>query len=229
MAHGVKIERRRLGEQVTELVRRMIHLGDLPPGQRLVEEHLAERLGTSRTPIREALHRLEQENLVVRRNTGGYEVRPLTAREVEEVIGVRAALESYAVELGCRRMTPERLERLERNVAGFAKALQERDYKRLVALNTAFHEMVYQMADSTLLTRLISELADVLHRFRVSLLSDVEAASRSLLDHQRMLQALREGDTNQAARFCREHILAGGIWILANMDNQARGSEPNGS
>ena len=95
MASELKIERRPLGEQVTSLVRRMIQEGELTPGVRLVEEHLAAVIGTSRTPIREALHRLEQEKLVMRRKQGGYQVRPLSAREVEETAGVRAVLESY--------------------------------------------------------------------------------------------------------------------------------------
>jgi DNA-binding GntR family transcriptional regulator len=221
----VKIERRPLGEQVTNLVRRMILTGDLRPGQRLVEERLAKRIGTSRTPIREALHRLEQENLVERPSKGGYTVRPMSVREVEDVIGVRAALESYAVELAARSITPDQLARLEKNVEEYQAALGKKQMKRLVELNTDFHGMLYQIADSQLLTRLATDLAEVLYRFRVSLLGDLESAARSLKGHRRMLAAIREGDADRAARACREHIHAGGKWILAQIREKCGESE----
>ena len=216
----MKVQRRPLGEQVTALIREMIRQGELAAGQRLVEEQLAEYTGTSRTPIREALHRLEQEGLVVRRDKGGYQVRPLSSREVEETTGVRAALESYAVELACQAMTPERLEGLKQNVADFARALAEGHRQRLVELNTQFHQQIYQMAGSRLLLRMINELAEALHRFRLALLADPESAARSLRDHRAMLAALEEGDPQAAARICREHLLAGGRWMLERLPKQ---------
>ncbi len=220
MALQAKIERRPLGEQVFALVRRMISEGELKPGQRLVEEHLANKIGTSRTPIREALHRLEQEGLVERRQRGGYQVRPMSAQEVEETTGVRAALESYAVELAARRISQETLAELERNVAEFEAALAAGDQKRLVKLNTEFHAMLYRLAGSQLLTRLINDLAETLYRFRVALLSDPEAAARSLEDHREMLAALKRGDQDKAVRACRSHVLAGGAWILEQLKKQ---------
>jgi DNA-binding GntR family transcriptional regulator len=215
-----KIVRRPLGEQVTDFLRRLVVEGEFSPGERLVEEHLARRIGTSRTPIREALHRLEQEGLVERRRTGGYRVRPISAQEVEEVSGVRAALESYAVELAAGRLGPEHLERLECNVADFAAALERGDRKALVKLNTDFHQMLYDLAGSQLLTRLISDLAEALRRFRVALLSDPAMAARSLADHRAMLEALRAGRTGEAVEACRSHVLSGGRWILEHLEAQ---------
>lgn len=220
MVSQPKIERRPLGEQVFGLVRRMIAEGDLKPGERLVEEHLAQRIGTSRTPIREALHRLVQEGLVERRKKGGYVVRPISSQEVEEVTGVRAALESYAVELGAQRISDTAMTELEQNIAEFEKALKAKDQKRLVELNTQFHVMLYRLAGSKLLTRLINDLAEPLHRFRVSLLSDLKAAERSLEDHREMLTAIKDGDNEKAVRVCRAHILAGGAWILEQLKQQ---------
>lgn len=220
MASHPKIERRPLGEQVFGLVRRMISEGELKPGERLVEEHLAKRIGTSRTPIREALHRLVQEGLVERREQGGYIVRPISAQEVEEVTGVRAALESYAVELAAQRITKDNLAMFEQNIAEFEAALNSGDQKRLVDLNTQFHIKLYRLAGSKLLMRLISDLAEPLHRFRVSLLSDPKAAARSLEDHREMLTAIKNGDHDKAVRACRSHILAGGAWILDQLKQQ---------
>lgn len=220
-----KVDRRSLGEQVTEIVRAMITTDQLKPGQRIVAKSLAAQIGTSRTPVREALHRLEQEKLVVRREQGGYEVRPLTPREVKEATGIRAALESYAVELATGRIGPRELERLEKNLADFARALERGDGKRLVELNTAFHQTLYRAADSELLLHFIGELATVLHRMRVALLSNPSAARRSLKDHRRLLEAIRRGEARQARRICREHILAGGAWMARRLEQEG-GKEP---
>lgn len=218
MARGMKIERRPLGEQVTQHLRRLINAGEFEPGRRLVEEQLAEMIGTSRTPIREALHRLEQENLVLRRGRGGYKVRPLSSREVEEYCGVRAVLESYALELAARNMTPKILARLSRNVEDFARALKAGDKRRLVELNTEFHAAIYKLAGSELLLRMINDLTEVLQRFRVSLLTDPDAARRSLTDHRVMLDALKKGQVEEAVSVCREHVLAGGRWMLDRIE-----------
>ncbi len=220
-----KLERRSLGDQVTDIVRAMITAGELKPGQRIVAKRLAAQIGASRTPVREALHRLEQEKLVARREQGGYEVRPLTPREVKEASGIRAALESYAVELATGRIGPRELERLEKNLADFARALERGDGRRLVELNTAFHQTLYRAADSELLLHFIGELATVLHRMRTALLSDPGAARRSLKDHQRMLEAIRKGQARQARRICREHILAGGAWMARRLEQEG-GKEP---
>ncbi|MBI5521728.1 MAG: GntR family transcriptional regulator [Desulfarculus sp.] len=217
---GLSIERRPVGEQVTDHIRRLILSGELPPGSRLVGKHLAEELGISRTPVREALHRLAQENLVVRRDSGGFEVRPLSAREVEEVVGVRAALESYAMELAAQRLSPQVLQALQRNVEEYAQALKQKKVMRLVKLNTAFHETVYEAAGSRVLRGQINELAEILHRFRVALLSEPQAAARSLKDHRRLLAALEKGDARLAGRICREHVLAGGEWIVSRLQDQ---------
>jgi len=219
-AASLSIERRPVGEQVTGHLRRLILSGELPPGSRLVGKQLAEDMGISRTPVREALHRLAQENLVVRRESGGFEVRPLSAQEVEEVVGVRAALESYAVELAARRMSPQVLEALKRNVEEYALALKQNKVMRLVKLNTAFHEAVYEAAGSRVLRGQINELAAILHRFRVAILSEPKAAARSLKDHRRLLEALGKGDARLAGRICRQHVLAGGGWIVTRLQDQ---------
>lgn len=219
-AADIKINRRPVGEQVTDILRRMVLTGELEPGQRLVGKHLAEKIGTSRTPVREALHRLAQENLLERRATGGYAVRPMSVREVEEVTGVRAVLESYAVELAARRLDAKLYARLEQQVERFAKSLLKQDPRGLVEANTTFHETLYEAAGSLVLKKQINELAEVLHRFRLSLLSDPKAARRSLEDHRLILEALGRGDAERAGHLCRVHIQAGGAWILEQMKKQ---------
>ena len=214
-------KRRPMREQVMQRIRHLIHNGEFLPSQHLAEEELAKLMGTSRTPVREALQSLEKENLVIQRGGGGYEVKPLTVREVRELVGVRAVLESYAVKLAARRMYPELLDRLDENLHQFEKALEHNDTKRLVELNNAFHELFYETADSQLLAKLINDMSDVLHRFRVALLSDSKAARRALRDHRQILQALKKGNREKAVEAAEEHLWVGGRWMLAWMGEES--------
>lgn len=212
------IERRPLSTEVTRMLKDMIVTGELAPGERLFEVELAQRMGTSRTPVREAIVRLENERFVQKRDRGGYQVRPLTRREVEEAVGLRAVLESYATELVAEKVRPAFIAKLEKNVAMFEKALKRGDKKRLVELNTRFHEMLYTAAGSEMLSELISNLHDVLYRFRRALLGDLDAAQSSLADHRKMVQALKQGDATKARRICRGHVQRGGQWMMERIE-----------
>ncbi len=196
------------------MLKEMIVRGELPPGERLYEVELAKRMGTSRTPVREAMVRLEHERLLQKRPQGGYQVRPLSQKEVQEAVGLREVLESYAAELAASKISAAQLAKLEKNVAQFEKALQRGDRRRLVDLNTVFHDTLYQAAGSDMLFELISNLRDVLFRFRRALLGDLEAAARSLGDHRKLLAALKKGDPDQARRRCRDHLRRGGRWMM---------------
>ncbi len=209
------ISRSRLGQEVTQRLRDMIRRGEFGPRQRLVEVELARHLGTSRTPVREGLLRLEQDGLLQRRPQGGFQVRPISRAEVEEVVGLRALLESHAAQLAARRMNSTTLARLRRNLAAFERALARGDKRGLVRLNTEFHEVLYRAAQSPLLLRLTNDLQDMVHRFRRALLRDTAAAGRSLAAHRDLMAALEAGDSRRAGSLCRKHIRDGGRWITA--------------
>jgi DNA-binding GntR family transcriptional regulator len=150
MAKIPTLKRRSLGQEVTIVLRQMVQRGELAPGERLVEERLAEQLGLSRTPVREALHRLEQEGLLLKRPRGGYEVRNLTIEEVEEVAGVRAVLAAYAAERAAGRISPEELILLEQNIKDFGQAIEANDEDTLLDLNSDFHSRILQASASPL-------------------------------------------------------------------------------
>ena len=211
------LRRRPLGQEATILLRRLIMRGELTPGERLVEERLGQQLGLSRTPIREALHRLEQEGLLLKRPRGGYEVRPLTPEEVEEAVGVRGVLEGYAGELAARRAQPKQIKDLERNLEQFQEALVKQDEVRLVELNTRYHELLYQAANSTLLHHMLSELQEEVERISRAIMMSVQAGQWSVNDHRAVLEALKARDAAKAGRLCREHVQRGGKWLLTRL------------
>ncbi|RJX36592.1 MAG: GntR family transcriptional regulator [Desulfarculus sp.] len=213
-------KRRSLGQEVTQHLKRLVVAGEIKPGHRLVEERLARDLGISRTPVREALHRLEQEGLLTKRTRGGYLVRPLTAQEVEDALGVRAALEGYAAELAARRALAPVLARLEANVGDFERAVAQRDEKALISLNSQFHLLLYQAAGSPLLTRMLGELQEIVERISRAIYSNMDAGLWSTDDHRRMIEAIRAGRAGQAAELARRHVAHGAQWIISRMHDE---------
>lgn len=214
---GAALRRRSLGEEVTQLIRRRILSGEVGHGQRLVEVGLAQELGISRTPVREALHRLAQESLLIKRPRGGYVVRPLTPQEVEEAVGVRAVLEGYAARLAAEAGDKAMIQRLIENVDGFQRALDARDESQLIALNTSFHHLLHEAAGHTLLSRLLGEVEDVVERISRALISNMGAGHWSTTEHRQLTEAIAEGRADDAARLAEEHVKRGGQWIVGQM------------
>lgn len=214
------LKRRSLGQEVTRHLRRMIIDGEFRPDERLVEEKIAGRLGISRTPLREAMHRLEQEGLLRKRKQGGYVIAPLSREEVEEVVEVRSALEELVTRLATRRATPETLAPLEDNARRFAEALEAGDEERLVELNTQFHVLLREAAGSRLLTRTLAELDGVVERISRAAISNISAGLWSTTDHRDILEAIKSGNEDLATSMTRKHAIRGGEWILSRMESE---------
>ena len=212
--------RRSLGQEVTLHLRGQIVSGELKPGHRLVEEGLARELGISRTPVREALHRLEQEGVLTKRPRGGYEVRPLTPEEVADTLGVRSVLEGYAADLASRQAPPGALEKLEDNVNGFEQAVAAEDEPRILELNSQFHVLLYEAAGSPLLLRMLGELQEIVERISRAIISNVEAGLWSCQDHREILEAIVAGQGARAAKLARKHVEHGAQWIVSRMIDQ---------
>lgn len=205
-----------LGQEATRLLRQMLLNGRFVVGQRLVEDRIASELGISRTPLREALHRLAQEGLLEKRRAGGYSLRPLEPVEVEDAINIRSMLESHAAALASDRATPEQTAALERNLEEFRTAHTAGDIPRLVALNSEFHATMRAAAHSPLLAQMLMELDGVVERMLRSVIS-CEEASWSDADHQRIFEGIKRHSPLDAAEAMRDHVRHGKEKILAQM------------
>ncbi len=220
-----RLNRQSLGREVTRMLRRMIIEGEIRPGERLVEDRLAQSIGASRTPLREALHRLEQEGVLTRREHGGYELPRLSAAEVEEAVETRALLESYAASLAARRAKPETLTAMEQCMASFSQALAQADHKQMVLSNAQFHLLLGQAAGSKLLSRLLEELEALVERISVTSIDGQEAGTWSAPEHDRILAALRARDPEAAAQAAGDHVRRGGTWLLARLAREQHSSD----
>ena len=201
------VARHSLADAVYDHLRQRIVTGALHSGERLMEPALAESLGVSRTPVREALRRLEQEGLVRRnpRDQGRY-IQGLAFEEIGEVLGVRAVLEGYAARLAAERVTNEELDVLASTHALAKTALEDTDLERLVELNTQFHDGIIAASRAPHCAALIEQLRDRILQYRSAFLRRERRRLESFGEHEAILAALKERDADRAETLLRGHV-----------------------
>lgn len=212
-----RIVKNSLGQEATNLLRQMLLDGRYEAGERLVEDRIATELGISRTPLREALHRLAQEGLLQKRRAGGYELRQLDRTEVEDAINIRSMLESHAAALAAQRATPEQVTVLRDNLEHFRKAGESCDIPTLVQLNTEFHSTLREAAHSPLLAQLLIELDGVVERMLRPIITH-EEAEWSDKDHLLILERIEARNAAGAAEAMRVHVSHGKEKIFHQLD-----------
>ena len=181
----------------------------MPPGERLLEQTLAERFGTSRAPVREALYILAQEGLVERIPRKGAMVKRYTTREIEEVYKVRITLEELALERDCAglRMIRQSRDRLKPIVVAMEE--NRKDVRRYHELNFEFHKAIVDLSGSSVLLRLYTQIEGPLKTFlRLSMMTRKDV-SKSIEDHKRLLAAIGEADAPGASKVLRAHEIDG--------------------
>jgi DNA-binding GntR family transcriptional regulator len=195
-----------LRDVVFHTLRQAILRGELEPGERLMEIHLAERLGVSRTPIREAIRKLELEGLVVMIPRRGAVVASITEKDLQDVLEVRRTLEVLAAEVACDRITPELLEELEKAEKDFQALKDTEDVTELAAADVHFHEVIYSATDNPRLISILNNLREQMYRYRLEYLKDHESHERLNRDHQEIYTAIKNGDKSTVRAIIIEHI-----------------------
>lgn len=207
---GMKIGKRKsLREVVYDSLKKSILHGKLKAKQRLIEETLANQIGISRTPVREAFHKLERDDLVSRLPKGGFAVREFTREDVEEIFGIRIALESYAAYLATTHITQEKLSALEEKVNESEKALKKGEDEKAVQLYTEFHDLLYKSCKSKKLTEMINGFRDYFYRYRSALLQTPNGFKMSIADHRQMLEAMKINNPRLVESLVRTHLERG--------------------
>ncbi|MGW3965433.1 GntR family transcriptional regulator [Amycolatopsis sp. NPDC005003] len=211
-------------QRVREELRERILTGRLRPGDRLVERELAEDLGVSRVPVREAIRSLEAEGFLVVQSPRRVVVRQLARVDVEELFDVREALEGLAAGLAASRAGAPELKGLERTLADAARATARGDAARITVLNSRFHDEIVTIAGNALLSTMLQPLEGRLRW----LTSQNEHWAELLDEHRRLFDAIASGDADRAKNSAVEHVRVNREVTLRSLFGEEPGERPAG-
>ena len=195
-----------LRDVVFKKLRAEILLGKLAPGERLMELHLAERLGVSRTPVREAIRKLELEGLVTMIPRRGAEVAQISEKDLKDVLQVRTALEQLAVRLACERMTPEGLAELKDACEHFAAVTNTKDMTAITQADVQLHDVIIRSTGNRKLEQMISNLSEQMYRYRFEYIKDATYHTLLIEEHGRIYESIAARDAERAADEIAIHI-----------------------
>ncbi len=195
-----------LRDVVFKTLRQSILTGELKPGERLMEIHLAEKLGVSRTPIREAIRQLELEGLVVMLPRRGAQVAHITEKSMSDVLEVRLALDELAVKLACERITDEEIERLREACLKFEEAVDSADIRNITSADVAFHDIIFIASRNNRLMQMMNNLAEQMYRYRFEYIKDDSGWQSLITEHRMITDAIAMRDPELSARAIHVHI-----------------------
>jgi len=207
-----------VGEVAYTSLKGAIVSGDLHPGQRLVESRLSAQMMISRIPVREAIKKLEQDGLVEKLGKGGFIVKNPSREEIEETFGIRAVLEGYAAALATRHMDQSVLKRLEETLEWYRDALNQCDIAKMMRLNDQLDDIIFSASANSRLRVLIGNFRDFVSRYRKVLLTCLDYAAISLSDHEKIVEAMKEGEPEKVEQLMRRHLIRGKEILIRDMD-----------
>ena len=196
-----------LRDVVFNTLRDAILTGKLVPGERLMENQLAEKLGVSRTPVREALRMLELENLVELVPRKGAQVLDMSEKDITNILEVRSALEGLATSLACKKMTKEDLQQLKNMEADFEKAVADNDVEHFVDIDEDFHDLIFAATENDKLINIFRNLRIQLYRYRMAQAKNNETSMSTIVAHHRsIIRAIENHDAEEGASIAQGHI-----------------------
>lgn len=206
-----------LRDVVFQTLREAILTGDIEPGERLMEIHLSNQLGVSRTPIREAIRKLELEGLVVMTPRKGAIVASITEEDLKEVLEVRVVLEMLAMELACKKINGEQMDGLKRALKEFQDVIDLDDPNKIASKDEAFHDCIYQATGNSKLMNLLNNLREQMYRYRVEYIKDISSRHSLVEEHILMIEALEKRDIASGTSVIKTHILNQQERIIQNL------------
>jgi DNA-binding GntR family transcriptional regulator len=212
-----------ISDQIYERLKQQILHCEIEPGERLMQIQVAQTLRASRTPVREAFRRLEQDGLVERVPQGGVRVTRPDTETIQEVFGIRRVLEAYAIELACDRITPQEIAALKQLSSQAQQLLSSRELglqakiSRLFELNSQFHDTIYRASGNSYLMAMINSLRNIVGRLRLLGLRADSTWSRTWDEHVQLIGLLERKDKESAVRVLQTHLVNGASDVLSGL------------
>ena len=196
-----------LRDVVFNTLRDAILTGKLVPGERLMENQLADKLGVSRTPVREALRMLELENLVELVPRKGAQVLDMSEKDITNILEVRSALEGLATSVACKKMSKEDLQQLKNMEVDFEKAVADNDVERFVDIDEDFHDLIFSATENDKLINIFRNLRIQLYRYRMAQAKNNDTSMSTIVAHHRsIIRAIENHDAEEGASIAQGHI-----------------------
>ncbi len=223
MGHELKVKMNEylpLRDVVFNTLREAILKGELRPGERLMEIHLANRLGVSRTPIREAIRMLELEGLVLMIPRKGAEVAGISEQGLRDVLEVRRSLEELAIELACQRMADDDILELKKTQEEFRRAVRTADAMTIAETDEHYHDIIYNGTGNSRLIQILYNLREQMYRYRLEYIKDADKRQILVVEHDQILKAIQNRHVAEAKTAIREHIDNQEITVSRNIKEQ---------
>jgi DNA-binding GntR family transcriptional regulator len=212
----ISIQPQKLSDHAYDMLCNAIVEGELLPGKRLREAEMAEILGISRTPVREAFAKLGRQNLVEKGLNGAYYVATWDRQTLWEVATLRAALEGLAFNLASQNFAPEDFDYLQAIISNVDAAIHRQDYERLITLDIQFHSYVWSRAQHKLLEEMLEQMRPLV-RYFMYLARPVDG-QYTPESHRKLVEVLREGNSDKAMSIIHEHIVIAAERTIAQLE-----------
>lgn len=196
-----------LRDVVFNTLRQAIITGEFAPGERLMEISLANRLGVSRTPVREAIRKLELEGLVIMIPRKGAQVARITEKNLRDVIEIRTVLEEFAAVLACERIDQSGLHDLRQAHEDFSRSVENGDILDIVDKDETFHDTIFRATNNDRLISIINNLREQFYRYRMEYVKDIRQRSNLVEEHRELLDAISSRDSIKAKELMKTHLL----------------------
>lgn len=211
-----------LREVIFNSLREAIIIGELRPGERLMEVQLAEKMGVSRTPVREAIRKLELEGLVDMIPRKGAHVAELSVKDIMDVLEVRASLDGLATALAAERITDDELKELKFINSQFSSYIEKENLNGSIKKDAEFHDIIYKASRNDKLQSILNNLREQVQRFRVIYLKDYSSQKNLIKEHNDIFDAVSTRTIEDARGFAKTHILNQEATILNSIKMQKK-------
>ena len=197
---------RPLREIVYEELKMQILTGKITPGTRMMEVELAESMGVSRTPIREAIKQLEKEGLVTIEPRKGAYASQISVKDMVDILEVRQDMEGLAAHMAAYRMTPKQMKQLEAISIGYNKAVEDSNMMDMIKYDTEFHNLIVESCNNNILKMMIDQLQELLLRFRYVYYDNIKRVEKMPSEHTMIMEAIKDGRSDAARAAAEMHI-----------------------
>lgn len=199
-------ESKTIRRKVYDFLREQLLSGEIPPHERLIETKIAQEIGISRTPVREALHNLELEGLIEAIPRVGYVVKAISKDEIEEICEIRTINECLAARWAMKRITPKELQTLEKNLSVSEAEAKKGNPRSFIELDAEFHEIVARASGSERLLELCQMLRRHMLRYRIESIFNAENVLRAIGGHQLIFDCIAKRDEAGVEQAVKDHL-----------------------